>query len=34
MATLDFSELGGKPAGETFEASIRLMGERLALTVS
>lgn len=34
MATLDFSELGSKPSGETFEALVRLIGERLGLTVS
>jgi hypothetical protein len=34
MATLDFNELNSKPAGETFEGLIRLMGERLGVTVS
>ncbi len=33
MATLDFSELSGGPAGEAFEALVRLMGERLGLNV-
>lgn len=33
MATLDFSELAGKPSGETFEALVRLIGARLGLTV-
>lgn len=34
MATLDFSELGSKPAGENLEGLVRLLGERLGLTVS
>jgi hypothetical protein len=34
MASLDFSELGSRPAGENLEGLIRLMGERLGLTVS
>lgn len=34
MATLDFGELGSKPAGETLEGLVRLIGERLGLTVS
>lgn len=34
MATLDFSELGSKPVGETFEGLVRLIGERLGFTVS
>lgn len=34
MATLDFSELGSKPAGENLEGLVRLIGERLGLTVS
>jgi hypothetical protein len=33
MATLDFSELGGSPPGEAFEALVRLIGERLGLNV-
>lgn len=34
MASLDFSELGSRPAGENLEGLVRLMGERLGLTVS
>lgn len=34
MATLDFSELGSKSAGENLEGLVRLIGERLGLTVS
>jgi Restriction endonuclease len=34
MATLDFSELSSKPSGEAFEGFIRLIGERLGVTVS
>ena len=34
MSTLDFSELSSKPAGESFEGLIRLIGERMGLTVS
>lgn len=34
MATLDFGELGNKPAGENLEGLVRLIGERLGLTVS
>lgn len=34
MATLDFGELGSKPAGENLEGLVRLIGERLGLTVS
>ncbi|OKO76370.1 restriction endonuclease [Bradyrhizobium sp. NAS96.2] len=34
MATLDFSELSSKPVGETFEGLIRMVGERLGVTVS
>ncbi|MGJ4973447.1 restriction endonuclease [Bradyrhizobium sp. HKCCYLRH1073] len=33
MATLDFSEMTGKPAGETFEGLIRLVGQRLGVSV-
>lgn len=34
MSTLDFSELSSKPAGEPFEGLIRLIGDRMGLTVS
>jgi hypothetical protein len=34
MATLDFHELSSKPAGETLEGLVRLIGERLGVTVS
>jgi hypothetical protein len=34
MGTLDFSELSSKPAGENLEGLVRLIGERLGLTVS
>ncbi|WP_315737972.1 restriction endonuclease [Bradyrhizobium sp. SZCCHNR1093] len=34
MSTLDFSELSSKPSGEAFEGLIRLIGERLGVTVS